>query len=121
MRRLLLQILAGILGLWLASYFVSGVEFIGSWKTLLLCGLILGLINFFIKPVLNFIALPLRMLSLGLFSLVINMGLIWMVDVFFTELIIKGLIPLFWTSLIIWGLTFILPFFFPKRKPKLIS
>lgn len=118
MRNLFLQIISGILGLWLAVQFVSGVEFIGPWKILLFCGFILGLINFFIKPVLNFIALPLRMLTLGLFSLVINMGMIWIVDVFFPELIIKGLIPLFWATLIIWGLTFILPLFFPKRKPK---
>lgn len=104
MKKLLLTIASGILGLWLASQFVTGVEFLGSWQDFLLVGLILGLINFFIKPILKLITLPLRMLTLGLFGLVINMAMIWLVDILFAELIIQGIIPLFWTTLIIWGL-----------------
>ena len=49
-RRLILQIIAGILGIWLASQLVPGVEFTGPIKALCIAGLILGLINFFIKP-----------------------------------------------------------------------
>ena len=101
-----MQIVTGILGLWLATLFVPGVEFLGSWKTLVLAGIILGLINFFIKPILKLITLPLRIVTLGLFTFIINMGLIWLVDIFFTELVILGIIPLFWTSLIVWGLGF---------------
>jgi len=44
------------------------------------------------------------------------MAMIWLVDIFFEELIIVGIVPLFWTTLIIWGLSTILPLFFPKRK-----
>jgi len=117
MRNLFLKIASGILGLWLASQFVPGVSFTtDSWKILLFAGFILGLINFFIKPILKFITLPLRILTLGLFSLIINIAIIWLVDIFFIELIITGIMPLFWTSLIIWGLSTILPLFFPKRK-----
>lgn len=116
MRNLFLKVISGILGLWLASQFIAGVEFIGTWQTLLLTGFVLGLINFFIKPVLNLITLPLRILTLGLFGLVISMAMIWLVDIFFTELIIVGVLPLLWTTLIIWGLSIILPLFFPKRK-----
>ena len=116
MRNLFLKIISGILGLWLASQFIAGVSFTGSWKILLFAGFILGLINFFIKPILKLITLPLRILTLGLFSLIINMAMIWLVDLFFIELIIIGIVPLFWTSLIIWGLSTVLPLFFPKRK-----
>jgi len=105
MRNLFLKIFSGILGLWLASEFITGVEFTGSWQLLLLAGFVLGLINFFIKPILKLITLPLRILTLGLFGLVINMAMIWLVDIFFVELIIVGILPLFWTSLIIWGLS----------------
>ncbi len=116
MRNLFLKITSGIFGLWLASQFIPGVAFTGSWKILLFAGFILGLINFFIKPILKLITLPLRILTLGLFSLIINMAMIWLVDIFFIELIITGLVPLFWTSLIVWGLSTILPLFFPKKK-----
>ena len=116
LRNLFLQIITGILGLWLAAEFVSGVEITNSWSTLLWAGLILGLINFFIKPILNLIALPLRIITLGLFSLVINMGIIWLVDIIFLELIISGIAALFYATLIVWALSILIPKFFPKKK-----
>lgn len=112
---LFLQIVAGILGIFLAQRYVPGVEFIGNWQTLVLAGVILGLINFFIKPILKIITLPLRILTFGLFSLVINMLMVWIVDIIFPELIIPGIIPLFWTSLIVWGLSFVLIKWMPAK------
>jgi len=107
--------MAGILGIFLAQRYVPEVEFIGNWQTLVLAGAILGLINFFIKPILKVITLPLRILTFGLFGLVINMLMVWLVDVIFPELIIPGLIPLFWTSLIVWGISFILIKWMPAK------
>lgn len=118
MGKLILQIIAGIGGLWLATKFVSGVEFTGSLQTLGLAGIILGLINFFIKPILKIITLPLRILTFGLFTLVINMVIVWVVaDVLFpAELEIHGIIPLFWTTVIIWAVSLLLGLYTPKRK-----
>jgi len=106
-RKLILQIIAGILGIWLATEFVNGITFTNNLKILLFAGLILGLINFFIKPILNLITLPLRVLTLGLFSIVINMAIVWVIDVLFIDLQITGLVPLFWTTIIIWILSVI--------------
>jgi len=104
MQSILVKIISGIIGLWLAAQFVPGVEFTGPWQILILAGAMLGLINFFIKPILKTITLPLRILTLGLFGLIINMAMVWAIDIFFAELIIVGLLPLLWTTLIIWGL-----------------
>jgi len=114
---LILQIITGVLGIWLAQKFVPGVEFTGSIQTLFLIGTILGLINFFIKPILKAITSPLRVLTFGLFGLVINMGLVWIAaDVLFPKnLEIHGILPLFWTTLIIWGLGFFLPRWLPEK------
>ena len=108
-QNLFFQILVGIVGLWLAQRFVPGVVFTGTWQTLALAGTILGLINFFIKPILKIITLPLRILTFGLFSLVLNMGIIWVVaDILFpAQIEILGLLPLFWTTMIIWLISFI--------------
>ena len=109
MDRLFFQIIAGILGIFLATKFVPGVslqilpgqsslfgiEFTAAWQILVLVGGVLGLINFFLKPVLKIITLPLRILTFGLFSLVINMLMVWVVDILFLELVISGIIPLF--------------------------
>jgi len=130
MARLFFQIVTGILGFWLATKFVPGVslelipgqsslfgmEFTAVWQILVLTGSALGLINFFIKPVLKIITLPLRVLTFGLFSLVINMVMGWAVDIVFPELVILGLIPLFWTTIIIWALSFLLGLYRPGRK-----
>lgn len=130
MNSLILQIIAGILGIFLATKFVPGVslgvipgqsslfgiEFTASWQILLLIGSALGLINFFIKPVLKMITLPLRILTFGLFSLVINMVMVWTVDILFPELVIQGIIPLFWLSIIIWGVSLLLGLYQPRRR-----
>ena len=118
MRRLLLQIIAGILGILLAVKFVPGVEFIGPifvipgpgvelsqvLGTLVFVGAFLGFLNFFVKPILNAITLPLRIITLGLFSIVISMAMIWVLDLMFAEVYIPWLYPLLWTTLIIWTL-----------------
>ena len=107
-RRLILQIIAGVAGIWLATELIAeGVEFTGSFYTLCYAGLILGLINFFIKPILNLVTLPLRIITFGLFSLVINIGIVWVIEITFPELTIAGLYPLFWTTIIIWALSLI--------------
>ena len=130
MNSLILQIIAGISGIFLATKFVPGVslevipgqsslfgiEFTAAWQILLLIGSTLGLINFFIKPVLKMITLPLRILTFGLFSLVINMVMVWTVDILFPELVIQGIIPLFWTTIIIWGVSLLLGLYQPRRK-----
>ena len=100
------HILIGIAGFWLAERFVPGVAITGGFKFLAISGLIFGFLNFFVKPVLDFLSLPLKILTFGLFSLILNMFMIWLVDVFLIELIIEGLTPLFWTTLILWGLNF---------------
>ena len=130
MERLFWQIIAGILGIFLATKFVPGVsleiipgqsqffgiEFTAPWQVLVLVGGVLGFVNFFIKPILKIITLPLRVLTFGLFSLVMNMLMVWLVDILFPELTIPGLIPLFWTTIIVWVLCFLLGLYTPKRK-----
>ena len=108
---------AGFLGLLLATRFVSGVNFYGTYQTLLIIGAVLGLINFFIRPVIYKITLPLRVLTFGLFSLIINMFLIWLIDIIFPkEMEIKGLIPLFWTTIIVWATNFFFGLYLNKKN-----
>lgn len=119
MRRFLANIGVGFLGLYLATLLVPEVGVEGTFETqikiLFFAGVALGLVNFFIKPIIDLITLPLRLLTFGLFSLVVNMGMVWIVDILFLELNIPGLRGLFWTSLIVWILSL---FFVRRRRPK---
>lgn len=110
MTNLILQIFSGIAGLWLAKQFIDGVVFEGPIYILLLAGLILGLINFFIKPILKLLTLPIRLLTFGLFGLVMDMIIIWGVSILFVDYLdFKGIMPLFWTTIIIWGSSIVIP------------
>ena len=115
MKRLLSQMISAGLGLWIATMFIAGAtvstlpnsNFFGfaitaQWQLFILFGTILGLLNFFVKPVLNIITLPLRIITLGLFSIVTQAALIWVLDIMFPELSIPLFYPLLWTTLIIW-------------------
>jgi len=115
MKKLFLQIITGVLALWLATKFIRGVEFKGPIQILLLAGAILGLLNFFIKPILKIVTLPLRILTFGLSGLVINVGMIWAVDLIFPEFHFSGIYSIFLTTIIVWGLSLILPIFLPLK------
>jgi len=128
MNKLLSQIIAAILGLWLATLFVRGVvirtypssNFFGfvlkyQWEIIVILGIVLGLLNYFLKPILKGLSMPLELISLGLFTIVINMALIWLLDLMFDELSVPFFLPLLYTTLIIWGLNIIIGFFLVKK------
>ena len=71
MVRFLLRAIIAALGLWLAAYLIPGIR-IDSPATLLLAGILLGLMNAVVRPVAVILTLPLTVLTLGLFLLVVN-------------------------------------------------
>jgi len=85
-----------------------GLKITEQWQILLILGIILGLLNFFVKPILNIITLPLRIITLGLFSIIVSMAMIWLLDLMFVELSVPWLYPLLWTTLIVWFLNLII-------------
>ncbi len=63
--------------------------------------LVLGLVNTFVRPIVALIALPITVLTLGLFALVINALMIYLVDLIVPGFIVHGLWGAFLASLII--------------------
>ena len=61
-------------GLWIASELLGteSISFEGRFSAILISGLILALVNVFIKPLIVFLTLPAVLLSLGIFMVVIN-------------------------------------------------
>ena len=73
------KIVVNVVAFWVAVRIVPNVKFpaadafpAGDWWKLLVVALIFGLINAYLKPIVEAISLPARILTLGLFSLVIN-------------------------------------------------
>jgi putative membrane protein len=63
-----------------SAYLLPGVTLVGGFWTALLVALVLGLLNVFIKPLLAILTLPINILTLGLFTLVINAVIIMLVS-----------------------------------------
>jgi putative membrane protein len=78
MTNFLLRAVIAALGLWVASRIVPGLV-IDDAQTLLLAGLLLGVVNAVVRPVALILTLPITLLTLGLFMFVINAGMLALV------------------------------------------
>ena len=93
MTLLIVRWVLNALALLLVAYLVPGVVVSSFWTALLLV-LVFGIVNVTIKPLLLLFTLPINILSLGLFTLVINALLFW-----FVANIIKGFtVANFWAA-----------------------
>jgi putative membrane protein len=72
MIRALVQIALNGVAVLVAAYLVPGITYTGSLPALLLVGLVIGLINLIVRPIVTLLSLPLIVLTLGLFYLLIN-------------------------------------------------
>jgi putative membrane protein len=84
MRRFVLRVLATAAGVLLANYFLTNLIVIKSDSpvvTAIIFALILGVLNAFLRPVLLLLTLPLNLLTLGLFTLVVNAIVFWLAAV----------------------------------------
>jgi len=70
--RLLINWLVIAAAVWVAAAVVPGIEVQGGFFTFLWVSLLLGLVNAILGPILHLIALPLTVVTLGLFALVVN-------------------------------------------------
>lgn len=101
MLRFIIQILSNALGIWAAVRLVPNIYFNGSWKWLILSGAVLGFVNFFIKPIVKIISLPLIWVSLGLFTIVINVLMLNLAAKIVGALVIETWTAAFWAVIVI--------------------
>jgi putative membrane protein len=81
------------LGLWVASYLLSGLSFDTPAK-LVIAALLLGVVNALVRPIAFFLTLPITILTLGLFLLVLNAAMIGLVAWLVPGFQVAG----FWTA-----------------------
>lgn len=98
--RFLLRALAAACGFWLAARLIHGVRVDGV-VALAEAGLLLGMFNALVRPILLVLTLPLTIVTLGLFLFVVNGLTVWLVTVFIHRVQIDGLWPAILTSVII--------------------
>jgi len=117
MPRLLVTWVVNCVGLLVASAVISPISYGDKFGTLVLAGLVLGLVNFALRPLVILLTLPAVILSLGLAMLFINALMLWVTSKFVTGLHVGG----FWSTvggaLVLWVVNMALrPWVYDRRR-----
>ena len=117
MRTLLLHWAFNAAALWVAAYFISGLDFSGGLWHLFLVAAVFGLVNSLLRPLLTVLTCPLIILTLGLFTLVINAVMLlvtgWLSERWNLGFTVAGFWPAFWGGLVVGIVSFLLSMVFP--------
>ena len=108
--RLILRWLINALALVVATQFIGGFEVRGFYAALI-AALILGLLNAIVRPVLILLTLPVNIVTLGLFTFVINAGLIWFMSSFVKGVDVDGFLPALLLAIFLWAVSTITNWF----------
>lgn len=74
--KLLIRLVINVFALFVVGYLVPGFK-LDSFQAAIVAAVVIGIVNTFIKPILQIIALPISILTLGIFALFINVGLLY--------------------------------------------
>jgi putative membrane protein len=111
-RKLILRWLINGVALYVAAELVRGIDVKGGWLALAIMALIFGLVNALIRPILKLLTCPLIIVTLGLFTLVINALMLelasWLGRQFGLGFYVAGFWPAFWGALVISVVSFVL-------------
>ncbi|MFA5188926.1 MAG: phage holin family protein [Patescibacteria group bacterium] len=98
---LLLRWLINALAILGIAYYVPGVSVSGFYAALI-AALILGIVNALLRPILILLTLPVNVLTLGLFTLIINAFLFWFASTIVKGFSVADFTAAFWGALIMW-------------------
>ncbi len=90
--QIILALILNALALIVTSYIVPGIE-VANFTTAILAAVVLGVVNTFIKPILSFITAPLTIVTLGLFTFVVNAVVLFIVSAVVPGVNVEGWVP----------------------------
>ncbi len=104
--KLILRWFISAAALMLIAYYIPGIV-VNNFYAALVAALILGLINALIRPFLILLTLPINILTLGLFTLVINALMFWLAASIVKGFSVAGFWPAFWGALTMWLISWV--------------
>jgi putative membrane protein len=113
---ILIGIVCNAVALYVTTLVVPGIAFTGSLPLLLLGGLILGVFNLIVRPIAVLLALPLVIVTLGLFYFVLNGLLLWLAAAVLPGYSVNGLVPGIVGALVMTVVNWILGLLFKKDE-----
>lgn len=94
--KLVASLLVNGLAVGLTAYLLPGVA-IENWEALLVATIVLGILNTIVRPILHLLTFPITLITLGLFSIVINALMVWLAS---------NVVPGFVVDSFFWAITF---------------
>jgi putative membrane protein len=94
----LVRLLVNAAALWVATHLVPGVVYSGGWISFLGVALVFGFVNAFIRPVAKILTFPLIIVTLGIFSLVVNGLMLWLTSTLSAALGLGFHVSGFWAA-----------------------
>jgi putative membrane protein len=110
----LVRVLVNAAAIYLIAAVVPGIDVSGA-LTALGAGLVLGLINAIVRPVLVVLTLPITLLTLGLFLLVLNALCLWLTSLVVEGFVVEGFWPAILGALLVSAVSWILSAFVSDR------
>ena len=98
---LLLRWILNTLILILVANVIPGISFTSLWAALI-TSIILGLINTLVRPIIILLTLPINIVTLGLFTFIINGLMFWLASTIVRGFEISGFLPAFFGALLYW-------------------
>jgi len=123
MKQAFIKWIMNTIAIMLAIKFVhQGITYRGEWWGILLVGLIFGLVNTVIRPFIKLFTFPLLILTLGLFTFVINAMMLsltsWISDQMALGFHVEGFRAALWGSLVISLVSLVLGCLMPQEEEK---
>lgn len=120
-RQFILRWLVNFLGLWAAAELMSGsISYDDKMMVLVVAALVFSLVNAFIRPLIVMLSLPVILLTLGLFTFVVNASMLYLTTLFYPRFHLRN----FWTAVlaavIIWVVNYLLTDLLESRNEKRI-
>jgi putative membrane protein len=115
MIRLIARFIINVLAILIIAYLFPKMIRVDSFWAALIAALLLGIVNAFIRPIFVFLTLPLTVLTLGLFLLVINGLMLWLVAVLVGGFHVNGFWGAVVGSILISIVSWILSWFLPSK------
>lgn len=103
---LVVRWIVNTLAVMLVANVVPGIA-VRDFYTALLVALVYGLMNAIVRPLLLILTLPINLLTLGLFTFVLNALLFWLVARIVPGFSVAGFAPAFWGALILWAVSYL--------------
>ena len=120
--KILIRLFINAAALWVAVRVVPGVSFTGDGRLLLVVALIFGVLNACLKPLLMILTLPFLLVTLGLFTFVLNAFLLWMTSALSGAMNlgfhVEGFMAAFLGALVVSAVSILLSMFVWQADPK---